>query len=519
LGSSEPLKKARISLQKSDDVQSGYLTHTNAVGHFAIENIEPGRYLLQVEHPGFVSQSYGGNSSKGSGAILTLAPAREIQDLLFRLVPWAVISGRITDENGDLVPYASVQAMRHSISEGKRTLRPEAGAETNDLGEFRLFGLAKGRYFVRAQVSQGWEPAFTTSSASDAGSAPETGYAPVYYPGTSDEARAATIEVRSGQEAPAIDFALLPIRTFRVRGHVLDSVLGRPAKECFIMLVRHDPGASAFSYDRQGGTSCVKGAFQISDVPPGSYYVVAISENSGKQRSARAALEVNNTSVDDVSLVFAPGIELTGRILLEGRETWNFTGVYVHLNDPEQYFRWGRHAAVRPNGTLTIEDVLEGKYQVNVGGETEAFSPDFYLKAARANGEDILEKGLTIGAGSSRGPLEIVLSSAGARIEGTVTDENDLPCAGAVVALVPEGARRTKFRLYKDTTTDQYGQFILRGVAPGTYALFSWKEVENSAWEDPEFLAPFESQAIKVIAEENGHIAVRLKLIPTEKPK
>jgi hypothetical protein len=111
------------------------------------------------------------------------------------------------------------------------------------------------------------------------------------------------------------------------------------------------------------------------------------------------------------------------------------------------------------------------------------------------------------------------LSSAGTRIEGTVTDENDLPSVGVVVALVPEGERRHQFRLYKDTTTDQYGQFILRGVAPGAYKLFSWKEVENNAWQDPDFLASFESKGTKVTAEEDGHIAIRLKLIPTEKPQ
>ena len=150
-------------------------------------------------------------------------------------------------------------------------------------------------------------------------------------------------------------------------------------------------------------------------------------------------------------------------------------------------------------------------------GQRPGYSPDFYLKSARANGDDILARGLTIGAGSVRGPLEIVLSSAGARIEGTVTDENDLPSAGALVALVPAEERRQQFRLYDDTTTDQYGKFIIRGVAPGTYKLFSWKEVENNAWQDPDFLAPFESKGTKITAEENGRITIQLKLIPTDK--
>jgi hypothetical protein len=126
---------------------------------------------------------------------------------------------------------------------------------------------------------------------------------------------------------------------------------------------------------------------------------------------------------------------------------------------------------------------------------------------------------LKVGAGGNRGPLEIVLNTGGTRIDGSVTDENGLPSAGAVVALVPDVDRRTQFRLFMDATTDQHGQFVLQGITPGTYKLFSWKEIEDHGWEDPEFLRPFESQGTRVIAEENGHIAIRLKLIPTEKPK
>jgi hypothetical protein len=174
---------------------------------------------------------------------------------------------------------------------------------------------------------------------------------------------------------------------------------------------------------------------------------------------------------------------------------------------------------LRPDGTLTIENIPDGNYHIDAGGPSTGAAPDTYIKAARSNGEEFLEKGLAIGAGSSRGPLEIVLSTAGARIDGSVTDENSLPSAGAVVTLVPEGDRRKQFRLYMTTTTDQSGQFVLRGIAPGTYKLFSWREVEDNGWEDPEFLAPFESQGTRVTAEESAHIAVRLKSIPTENHK
>jgi hypothetical protein len=515
LGSSEPLKKAHVYLQKVDDPRSGYSAHTDATGHFAIQKIDSGRYNLRVEHSGYVSQSYGENSSSSRGAVLALAQGREIQDLLFRMVPQAVISGRITDEDGDPISDVQVQAMRHSFREGKRTLETEALAQTNDLGEFRLFGLTKGRYLIRAKISERWQPSIPASSTGDPSSAAQTGYAPVYYPGTSDQSRAAKIEVAPGQEIPAVDFTFIPIRTFRVRGRVFDTVLGQPAKHCFIFLVHHEPNMSGWN-SRQGETDCNNGSFEFSDLPPGSYNLVVMLSGSGKQRSARVPVNVDNTNVDDVRVTVGAGIDLTGRVFVQGRESLDLSDVRLWLNDPEQDFNGGVGAVVKPDGSLTMEGVPEGVYQIRVHG---GFSPDFYLKLASANGEDILEKGLTVGAGSAPGPLEIVLSSAGTRIEGTVTDENDLPSAGAVVALVPEEKRRHQFRLYKDTTTDQYGQFILRGVAPGTYKLFSWKEVEDNSWQDPDFLASFESKGTKITAEEDGHITIRLKLILPEKPQ
>jgi protocatechuate 3,4-dioxygenase beta subunit len=518
LGTSEPLKKAHVYLQKVDDPRSGYSTHTDAAGHFAIRKIDPGRYLLGVQHTGYVSQAYGDSSSARRGAVLALNPGRDIQDLLFRMVPWAVISGRITDEDGDPLSDVQVQAMRHYFRNGKRTLDGEGSAVTNDLGEFRLYGLAKGRYFIRAQMERGWHGPVLDPSADDASSTSQTGYAPVYYPGTADQARAATIDVAPGQEIPGVDFTLLPIRTFQIRGRVFDAVLGQPAKDCYIVLVRHDPNIPTY-YNRDDRMDCNKGSFEFSDVTPGSYSVVVQLSNSEKRRSARATVEVDNTNVNDVRVIVGAGINFTGRILVEGHEPLDLSEVHLWLSDSDVDITGGAGAVIKPDGSLTIENVPEGTVEVGLWGQASGFSPDFYLKSARVNGEDILEKGFAVGTGSARGPLEIVLSSTSTRIEGTVTDENDLPSAGAVVALVPEREQRKQFRRYKDTTTDQYGQFILRGVAPGTYKLFSWKEIENNAWEDPEFLAPFESQGTKVTAEENGHIAIRLKSIPTEKPK
>ena len=513
----EPIKKAGVYLQKIDDPRSGYSAHTDAAGHFAVEKIDSGRYNLRIERTGFVSQSYSETSATSRGAVLTLTPGREMKDLIFRLVPWGVISGRIADENGDPIPGTSVEAMRHFVDEGKRTLQAVQTAETNDLGEFRLYGLSKGRYFVRAQIRGEWQ-SLAAASANDSAT-DETGYSPVYYPGTADEARAATIEVIAGQEVPAIDFTLIPVRSFRVTGHVFDAVLGQPAKDCFVVLLRRDPNESGFFFNDQAQTSCQKGSFEFSSVPPGSYYVSAMSSSAGKRRVARAAIEVENSNVTDVGMTFVQGTNITGRIRIEGHEAMDFSDVHLWLTDPEQYFNGGVGAVVKPDGTLTIENLAEGRYRIQTHSMPPGVPADFYLKDAQANGESILDKALTIVAGGNQVTLEITMSSAGARVDGTVTDENGLPSAGAIVALIPEEGRRKLFRLYKDSTTDQYGKFILRGIAPGKYKVFSWNDVENNAWEDADFLKPFEDQGKEITAEENGRITLQLKLTATDKAK
>src|SRR5438034_2626325 len=48
---------------------------------------------------------------------------------------------------------------------------------------------------------------------------------------------------------------------------------------------------------------------------------------------------------------------------------------------------------------------------------------------------------------------------------------------------------------------DQFGHYLLRGIAPGDYKVFSWDEVEDGAWEDPDFLRTFEDRGQKVSVE------------------
>src|SRR5215472_7962215 len=122
LAGSEALKGARIQLRSVDDRTRAVTTVTDVGGRFELKGIVPGRYHLGVSRNGFVDQQYGQRKPGGPGAILTLRPSQDVKDLLFRLIPSAVIAGRVINEEGEPLPWVQVSALREVYSSGKRDL-------------------------------------------------------------------------------------------------------------------------------------------------------------------------------------------------------------------------------------------------------------------------------------------------------------------------------------------------------------------------------------------------------------
>jgi len=511
-GTNLPLKKAYIHMRSREegDRSIGYGAQTDDSGHFSISKIQPGRYSLFVDRVGYVRQSYGQTASARQGAILALAAGESAHDLVFRMVPWSVIAGRITNEDGEPISYADVTAMRSSVENGKRTLESVGWAQTNDLGEYRIWGLAKGLYYIRAESKKRFVNAYVgrISSPSSPAEAP-TGYAPIYYPGTPDLGHAATVELRAGQEMPSENFILIPTRASRVSGHVYNTIQAGKSVFASVQLSRLDDSGIQDS-SQQTAVDSSNGVYAFDNVVPGSYEVTAWTEIEGKGHTAHRRIEVGETNIEDANLTIARGADVRGRVTLEGQAESTLSGAIIFLEPEERLGFASPSGDIKPDGTFAISDVSEGTYHVwltQLGRTT-------YLKSVRLAGQEVLESGLVISAVGARGTLQIVLSTAGAVVEGTVADADGLPLAGATAVLVPEGARRKIYRFYESETTDQNGRFVFHNVRPGDYKLFSWKDVEPGEWEEAEFLKPVEEKGVKITAEENGHRSVDLKVIP-----
>ena len=183
---SEPLKKVLVQVVAEDQKQGGnYSATTDADGHFRIENIAPGRYRLFLEKTGLVEVN--GRGIKADANIFTVQAGHAVEDLLFRMLPTAIISGRVTDEDGD--PMSGVRIVAQKKKPGKATREPAGSEATNDLGEYRLAGLFPGQYWIVAMPPPDMRDYEKEREKSPQGdnqndAQPDTRYVTTYYPGT-----------------------------------------------------------------------------------------------------------------------------------------------------------------------------------------------------------------------------------------------------------------------------------------------------------------------------------------------
>jgi hypothetical protein len=246
-GTQAPLAEAEVSISRDDAPGPRVVVRTDAAGHYAADGLEPGRYSLFVKRTGYVPQMYGQHGTHPEGIALTLGPGKRLQGIDFRLMATGVVGGRVFGQDGEPLVRADVQAFRPQYFRGKRRLMAGAApARANDLGEYRIYGLPPGRYYVGVS-GQG---ADETPTARPKGAPAEERYLPALYPNATDLDRATMVDVQPGGEAQGIDIVALKSRTFHVRGRIPD--LGPADQDPRVQL----EAEGTWEVGRRGGEEC-----------------------------------------------------------------------------------------------------------------------------------------------------------------------------------------------------------------------------------------------------------------------
>ena len=273
-----PIAGAHVAFGTAPDDR--YVLITDRAGHFWRVFAQPNCYDVVVIRPGYLPLDQP----------LSVTPGENSSDLHIRLVPQAVISGKLVDEDGFPVREASVQALSREPAKDGKAGRPAASATSNDRGEFRIAGLRAGGYYIRVTPSQArrWDRR----------------YVPEYYPaGSLAPGEGSAIEVAAGQEAGNIAFAMRKYEGVTVTGHVVLPPGANVTQAMFPIYLGATDGSgfAAGSAFWQADTR----SFTFRHVPPGTYTIHASS--SGARRPSPGDLvlqqEVQVADADVTDLV------------------------------------------------------------------------------------------------------------------------------------------------------------------------------------------------------------------------
>jgi hypothetical protein len=517
---------------------------TDAQGRYEFKDLPAGRFNVSVSKSGFVTMQFGQSRPFEPGRPIDLGDAQVMEKVDVALPRGSAVSGRIVDEFGEPVSDANVTAMRMQYTGGRRRLVPAGrNSTTNDLGQFRVFGLPPGEYFVSASVrtldSMVMDMLGGANVGGPTGSNANSGYAATYYPGTPNAAEAQRLTLTVGQEM-SIELQLQPVRLAKISGIATNSD-GAPMSGALVMLIPTMKEAVAMM---PGGTSRTDkdGHFTLSNVAPGEYSLQAQSlaalMNAASQAMsmigggeagtaaappqamerefATATVTVAGEDITGLNITGTRGAKASGTITFEGGgkpENLASLRLVASPTDPDN-----AGAASSAFGRSTVKE--PGTFEIDglVGGRVFRFAnlpKGWHLKSIRHDNEDITDKGFEFKAGDDEDGFEIVMTNRTQVITGGVTNDKNEAVKEYTVVVFPEDQSKwtiSAARWRSAARPDQQGQFKVADLPPGRYLAIALEYIPEGEWMDPEWQQRMARKAVAFTLDEGATKTLDLKL-------
>jgi protocatechuate 3,4-dioxygenase beta subunit len=534
-----PVKRARVMV--SGGGRGGRTATTDDQGRYRIAELSAGTYTIVASKNGYVDGVFGQRRPLQPGTPLPLADAQEASNVDLRLTRGGVITGRVTDEDGEPLARAMVTVQRYQYNRGERQLASAGGDQTDDRGQYRVFGLPPGDYYVSASVSglvdmlgrglqqlatgigalggrgggRGLAGVFGPRGLAD-DPAP-AGYAPTYFPGVVSAPEAGKISVAPGQEVVGIDFQIQLVPFATVAGMVAGASDVVP-----VLLVPQDAaGAGSIGGQIFTGRSQVDGAFSIPNVPPGRYLAVARAGGGpgGDPKIAVQQISVSGQNIGGLALTLQSGVTLSGTITVDSSATpapADYSSFRIDAPEvtplPIGGGRGGfsgTTARADKNGSFHISNLMPGRHYIRVIGQGQAqvqgqagpaTSAQWSLKSVTAGGQDVTDQPVDIKPGQNIDNVTIVLTDRSTEISGTVRDPSGAPLSAVTVIAFSNDPQywHAQSRQIQAARTDQNGAYRLVNLPPGDYLIVAADDVEQGEWFDPAYLQQARAKATQV---------------------
>ena len=471
-----PLRRVRVAAATTDR-QVTRSTVTDDAGRFVLGTLPAGRYMLSAAKQGYVNVSYGATRPNRPGTALVIAEAQRLTGLTLRMARGAVISGQLVDQNGDAFSGASVSAMRYAfVGSGQRQLVPAGSGQTDDRGQFRIWGLAAGEYIVSANtgfaaaargdveiarltdadIKRGLNELSRGASSPGAGpnaagalpdaAAPRArtvGYASVFYPGTFSASQATAIKVSAGEERTGVDFPLTLVPTAKVEGTIAVPE-GFTQQGLAVQMIGNNPAGMLLDIFRRAATTA-DGGFTFAGVAPGTYTVVVRGQAPRAPMAAAPAsrpgppqqpthwatveVTVDGQDISGLSLTLQPGLTLSGRVQFEGTtpppDPTRFRINFAPVQTPGEVSVGVSGTAPDASGTFSMVGVTPGRYRINANLASTRPDPAWRAKSALIDGRDALDMPFELR--SQPGEIVVTFTDQSTDLSGTVQDAAGQP--------------------------------------------------------------------------------------------
>ena len=436
---------------------SSYRATTDQDGNYRISNVPPGSYQVFPDAPSFVLSSE-------RRLMLVVAEGESVKDVNFVLTKGGVITGRITNSEGQPMIEQEITLTSESRDQNGGNSYMEIGqaGQTDDRGVYRIFGLSPGKY----KIAVGQDDVRL-------GGRSQARFRQTFYPDVTDISRAATVEVSEGGEVANIDIKVESAESdgkYAVSGRIVDGVTGQPVSNLMIGLQRVSDNRTE-SVSGPDFVSDNQGKFKIENLAPGNYSVYVASTPNNELTAEPVPFEIIDADVNGLVLKTNHGASVSGVIIFEGSNQVDRTKVsqlvlqvYVSNQTPMQHH--DQSTPIGQDGTFHVGGLQAGIVSFSIGS-TRGGAVKSVSRVER-NGIAVPHH-FEIRPGEQVAGLKLVVNLSNGTVRGIVKLENaELP-PGANISVWFTNTGDNPY--IPQPEVDSRGHFVAEGLAAGTYEI------------------------------------------------
>jgi hypothetical protein len=462
---------ALISTEPAQRFRAAARAKTDGEGRYLLQNVAPGRYNIVPYAPAFVVQ--GMTESYPPGRPLTLLAGDEVKDIDFRVERGGVITGRVTDADGNPIVSEAVQVAPFEINNNMRSSRnpfDQRDHMTDDRGVYRIYGLQPGRY--RVSVGQSSEETGAVSFGR------RRIFRRTYHPDVTDQAQARIVEVKAGGEAENVDITLgKPLKTFKASGRFISVETGQPVPNLTFGYGPLDPAGRRLGAYGSGQASDARGEFQTEGLAPGRYSVFNMpGQEVSEFYTEPSSFDIVDADVTGLVVRVRRGASVSGVITIEGVSD---RALAARLLTQVRVYGWvearsqaaappfsQRPTAINPDGSFRIPGLRPGKLRLGHAGDN---IKGLVLSRTELNGANVAS-GFDIAEGAQVTGVRMVLTYGTAVITGQTSFLNGTPPPGTrVIAQARRAGTQTSNEFGRTVEVDARGFFRIEGLPAGEY--------------------------------------------------